>query len=239
MGAACRPAYQMRRLFPEHFQSGPFDWTVTPFHSLKTVFSGGFAPERVLLPQYIKFLPAHKVVCDYSGLQFAHALAKEKLRPFRKGLLAHNPNPSAELLNSEIYLNAIGRFRHTYTKFDGLCQENRRMVFIRWIGSGLYTKPDQKGPGKSMVESIIEDDNIFMLESLLSDKYPELDFRIYYIQSIYKEQVESGKKLVLSISHSSERLSTLVILEENPENYNGDDKAWQAAALEIRKQMDF
>lgn len=227
LGAACRPAYQLQRLFPSDFISGPFDWTVTPHQSLEVFFKPGFDPQQTLLPEHIIFANDGGVTCSYTKLLFHHGLGAHDISTLRTGIARYSPSPELQLLESKNYHDTRGRFLHTASRLIDLCEGRNQITFLRWIGAGIDTPSDQRLAHCGLPDDWIRNDNIYKLQALISRRFPNLDFRLVLVQSRYCAEIAPDQERI-SMAKISPRLLSISLLESYPKEYTGDDQAWDA-----------
>lgn len=147
IGSWCRAAHQCRvhsqRLGLVATPSGPFDWTVTPFSALSTIFAEGFDTTWILNPSECSINQVGSVVCGYSQLHFHHDLPPELVA-------AHGGKPGdsaapESLIHAEEWTAARDRFVHTLSKLYSVIQEEGN-IFVRWRRFGPHYKM-KKFPG--------------------------------------------------------------------------------------------
>ena len=109
LGSWCRNAFQINRFRQEHGQksiSYPFDWTITPLHSLEKIFSPSFDDNQISISmRETNFLKKEQLI-DETGLIFFHDTSQ-----------GATPKIAKE------------RFLHTFKHI----KKETNLIFIRWL----------------------------------------------------------------------------------------------------------
>lgn len=137
IGSWCRTAFQCRQhaegLGLEAVQSGPFDWTVTPYRALSRIFQNDFRQELLLNPFDSYVNRVGSISCGYSGIAFHHDL-NPSVVGLHGGKQPHSAIPQA-LMTLPEWKSARDRFLHT---LDNMCKLYCKPgnIFVRWLYYG-------------------------------------------------------------------------------------------------------
>lgn len=238
LGAWCRTAYQVNFFKKSNnidVISFPFDWTITPFSSLKKILSPNFNLEKIL--NYGEVNKFGSVTCGETGLIFHHALPPKLVNQFleRESMLqARNLDLPSSFFELDSVKNAIGRFSHTYKNIDKFRYSDglEKILFVRWQRSG---HPD------TQLNTAFFGENLDSLGEVLSGYLGHSNFSILMIQSQnIMSDVLPHEKI---ISYVRGEYGVNAIIPERrgfdgdgTKNFRGETLSWQAVLEKIVKE---
>jgi hypothetical protein len=189
IGSWCRPAWQINRFKVKHGAksiSYPFDWCITPLHSLEKIFSHSYDINQLSISMNAWRDSAPKDITPIdatTGLIFSHDKTVEE---------------------------AKGRFLHTFKNLL-LTKEKNNLIFIRWLDKYGHDHRKRWGEDRNPTyEKLIENLKIFInndtfklieieteyndVGDLIRDKKQIHDKLIRYIltEPVYVDPVNNG-----------------------------------------------
>lgn len=234
IGAWCRTAYQVGN-FVEHHNgqknSYPFDWTITPFLSLKTTLNNQFDPSCILSDENLELSKFSSIADRPSSLIFHHDLSEHVVADhLKRGPTNARGIPLSLLNDTNRVQNAKSRFVHTYTNLSENISQARsrgeRIGFVRWMRGG---HPDHTLP------EAFEGETIDTLWSLLTEFCQTTDIAVLQVISKVNKGTEIPDKTCLTDFTVNPRGAIVTLLErrgwngDGSNSFRGDNKPWEMA----------
>lgn len=146
LGSACRPGYQIKSYYkrlgikPNAF---PFDWTITPFYSIKCIMGKRFDVNRVLKCENLVINEVGSLTDSFTGLLHHHDFHPKDVKRFFGDGFDFSQDLPVESNFYEFISNAKGRFEYAFENLNNLKDKSGKTVFIRWQRRG---HPDKQFP---------------------------------------------------------------------------------------------
>lgn len=227
LGSWCRVAFQCRRYAElnrlEPVQSGPFDWTITPFNALVSIFCNKFSSCSILNPIESIVNQVGSITCGYTGIAFHHDLPYSLAA--KHGAKIGDPIIPHSLSQSQHWKQARSRFCYTLDKFHQVCKLEGNL-FVRWLrhssDTSLVKFPD-----------VYAGESPELLNQIICSYCNHDNFAILYVTS----QIMAGEKIIeipiqnIKKYHNICEVSLLERRGKNGDqsnNYQGDDVSWDS-----------
>ena len=235
LGAWCRSAYQCRmyskKFLPEETQSGPLDWTITPFLSLSKVIREDINQDLILNPIDSYINRTGSVTCGYSGIIFQHDLDFKLVKSY--GGEKNQKVVPTVLLESKQWRNAKSRYFHTLRNLVKTSKKEGNL-YVRWL--------NHTSANNHLVCAGEDPEKIYKL--LRSNEWLNNSGLLHITTEMVKGVKEPIKNPIKSISKISDNCWNCIIKEREGFNgdpapdppgaiWKGDGMSWQSLFQEI------
>jgi len=228
LGSWCRVAYQCRThsqvLGLEPVQSGPFDWTITPFRTASRILYKDFREDLLLNPVDSYVNRVGSVTCGYTGISFHHDLAPEIVSAH--GGTVNDQSVPVALAKSDHWINAKSRFMHTLENMMNLSRQEGNL-YVRWMNCG-------RGRSDDNFPEVFDGETPSKLATLLSSFDSHQSFCLLHVTSEIVPGVrEPLNNPIKSLNVSNGNCIEVVLLErlghngDQTYNYIGDEASWR------------
>ena len=226
LGSACRPGFQIKNYCENKSIrpiAYPFDWTITPFDSLKKVMDPSFDISVVLKDQNLEVNKAGSITDKATGIIHHHDFHPKEIR----NLYSRDENPSevpAALFRTNLIDNAKGRFVYAYNNMAKLRKCSNKIAFIRWQRRG---HPDRE------FNNLFENETHDSLGRVIHGFLGNENFIIVTIETWEVAGALAASDIISTYEKKPSGIS--VVLKERKgfdgdgtNNYKGDRVSWQA-----------
>ncbi len=224
IGSWCRTAYQVNEFIKARggdATSFPFDWTITPYSSLKIIFDGKFNPSDVLNIENLELNKVGSITDNGTQLIHHHDFPPAKMKELgQKGGFDERGIPNL-LYASGLIDKASGRFDHTYRHMESLKNSSNKLSFVRWCRLG---HPDQQFP------HVFEGESIANLTDIISSYLSHDNFSILTV----KTQLTDGllpEEVITEYERNEYGVSSTIVERkgfdgDGTNNFKGDTVVW-------------
>ena len=239
LGSWCRTAFQARQLTKalapnsKNIGTYPFDWAISPLISVTKIIRKQIDPNQILNEDQTRICPHGFILCGHSGIRFAHHLKIKEL----SNKFQFNPQPGEilpkEVFKSDEFINAKGRFLHTYVNLHNHLGKSRRL-FVRYV----ELSPELTGNTAIYKEVYTNENPMILLESLKQAGVHPTSRLVY----IFSKTIPGVRKIigntVQQVSPSNSIIFSCKLLERKGSNGNqedtffGDSQSWLDALRE-------
>jgi len=216
IGAWCRTAFQIRQFVQAKglsSQAFPFDWTITPFSALNSIFAPQYDPLSALRPEAVGTSQFASAQDQLSGLVFHHDLPR------------WTPNVGGDYRADDL-ARARSRFIHTFSNLLALRESPGRLGFVRWQRAG---HPDPQFPEAFDGESVGE------LHALIGRFLGNNDFSVLVVRTRSLEPGTQAPDDPVAAFKTIGPDCEAIILERSGydgegdrNDFRGDHRSWEA-----------
>lgn len=219
IGAWCRTAFQVKQYEESRgneSKSYPFDWTITPFFSLRHTLASSFSPQQILKFSEIGISYCGSIVDKSSSIIFHHDLNPK----ITKQSTNFDGSLNFDRLNPYL-IKTQQRFEHTFNHFLELKNSCQALGFVRWQRQG---HPDHNLPNAFSGETF---ESLF---HILSDFLSHRNFFILQIQTKLDNNF-SFQDIIESLTVDNYGMRAVIKERRGyngdlSTNFRGDSRSW-------------
>lgn len=206
LGSWCRTSFQVNRFRQEHGMksiSYPFDWTITPLHSLEKIFAPSFDINQlsISMNEWRDVTPKDiKPIDKNTGLIFYHDKTEEDAR---------------------------GRFLHTFKHLLSTREKNN-LIFIRWLDAYGHGHRQRWGEDRNPTyETLIENLKIFVNNDTF--KLIEIETEYNDVGDLIRDKKQIHDKLIRYILTEPVNVDPV----KSGNGFKGSNKSWNLVLNDI------
>ena len=214
LGNQCRTSYQVRQFCESDMRlsvkSNPFDWTISPFESIKIILGKDFDRKNILMPGSLSLSKYNSIICNYTGLTFHHDLHISQLPECVEG----NSIDWSKIHAHKKTLNAKNRFSHTYMNLIEDIQAPN-LIVVRWLKAESFWQAENEDAIFQLVSNCRENNN----------------FKLLYLHSVVNENIAKDENFVEKIGVDNPNIFKCRLLErpgfdgDRSKNFRGDTRS--------------
>lgn len=224
IGSWCRTAYQVNEFLKKNGikpVSYPYDWTITPFISLKITLNNEFIPSCVLQFESIQRSKVNSIIDNSTQLIHHHDFSPPKIKELEQISELDIKGIPEALYTTNLIAKARERFIYTYRHLESLKSIRSKVLFVRWQRKG---HPDHQFPYAFNGENIDSLANIIR-KFLLHDNFSILIVKSKIIEGNLPEET------IIEYEREKYGVSTTIIERkgfngDGSGNFQGDTISW-------------
>lgn len=225
IGAWCRTAYQVNeflKVYKIKPLSFPYDWTITPFFSLRLTLDENFNPSDILKIENLELNKVGSITDKRTELIHHHDFSPPKMNElFQAGGQDENGIPKV-FYSTDMISKAVCRFVHAYRNIVSLQRSSdKKILFIRWQRLG---HPDKQFP------HVFEGEDINSLAGVIKGFLSHDNFSILTVKSRITNE-ELPENPIIDYSREKYGVSATIIERkgyngDGTNNFKGDTVSW-------------